>query len=106
VSDKLGVELVKGWICDSCEEISGEASGDPLYECGNCGSFLRSNSYADNHQCPECAKWGSKRGANGCPECEDGVQEECDVLHCQDCNEYFAIGESCPICEATQESEE
>lgn len=69
-------DVIDALQCDSCDIIIDpeEQSPEPLYDCNNCGTaFLRSSSYTgDNHQCPDCLKFASKRTDKGCPECEDG----------------------------------
>lgn len=71
-------ETVAYW-CDECERHHTQeevTDSGPLYECGNCGTvFTRANSANDNHQCPDCNKFGSKLADFSCPE---GNEDELD----------------------------
>jgi DNA-directed RNA polymerase subunit RPC12/RpoP len=71
-------ETVVYW-CDECDRYHTQEQaeeGGPLYECGNCGTtFTRTNSANDNHQCPDCNKFGSKLADVSCP---DGNETEMD----------------------------
>jgi DNA-directed RNA polymerase subunit RPC12/RpoP len=78
--------LVEMYRCEECNNLYDEEQaleGGPLYECGECGmTFSRANSANDNHQCPDCHKFGSKVADVSCP---DG----CDVeLAAEDALEY------------------
>lgn len=85
------IEEFNGFVCYSCEEhIAGEDVSSPLYECGNCGTqFTRDTSANDNHQCPDCNKFGSKVADQGCPECNEGELTEFEGWFCADCETYF-----------------
>jgi hypothetical protein len=63
--------------CDKTYEEDAVTDAGPLYECGGCGTiFTRSTSANDNHQCPECNKFGAKMADVSCPEgCEDELEE-------------------------------
>lgn len=86
----ITVDLERGYWCNSCEEVVEEP--EPLYECGECGTFLRSNSYADNHQCGSCGKFGSKVTATACPSCEEEV-EEAEIATCPFCENGVIVDE-------------
>lgn len=98
----LEVELTTAYRCDECDKVSDEEEaneGGQVYECGNCGTrFNRSGSANDNHQCPDCNKFGAK--------CEDGEQGK----SCPDCMgtvtevEVFAC--PCPECSSHHTEEE
>ena len=92
----MEMTLVKGWGCESCEfTIQDPADNDdisPLYECGNCGTtFNRANSANDNHQCPNCNKFGAKVAEYCCPDCESVELEEIDILVCGGCDEVVRV---------------
>lgn len=84
----------KGFRCVDDEDhvyTSEDDLGPALYECGECGTiFNRDNSANNNHQCPQCNKFGSKLDAHSCPECEGAEVEEVDVIECSECGEFFA----------------
>lgn len=67
----------EAYKCDSCDELvkveDAEDAG-PLYECVSCGTrYNRANSHTgDNHQCPDCLKFGQKVADLCCPECDEG----------------------------------
>lgn len=72
--------------CESCErtyENEEVTEAGPLYECGNCGTvFNRANSANENHQCPDCNKFGSRMGDEdwSCPEGCEELPEEIEAL--------------------------
>jgi len=71
------VEIKKLKVCNSCNETEETVDPEPLYECSNCGTqFTRSNSYNENHQCPDCMRFGSKVTDFGCPDCNDEMEEK------------------------------
>ena len=83
------IALRTAYRCDSCDEIWDETLGEPLYECGECGTiFSRSNS-ADggSHRCPQCNRFAGKLADDGCIECETGEVEEVQALECPHCKE-------------------
>ena len=79
--------------CLSCDAISEEGSGEPLYECGSCGTiFNRNQSTYGNHQCPDCNKFASKLASDSCSECEEGEIEDIRAEYCEECSEWFEEG--------------
>jgi DNA-directed RNA polymerase subunit RPC12/RpoP len=100
------LEACEVWTCTSCDESFDAAdvdADDKIYECGDCGPFMKSETDTDNHQCPECHHFGSKvKDFSGvpCPDC--GADGELDGpkegLICLSCNRVFLqepIGEEC-----------
>ena len=82
-------ETIPRLKCQNCEEVVEEDAG-PLYECGDCGTtFNRENSYANNHQCPDCHKFAAKIAEKSCPQCCEGELEEVEVFVCPECDEGF-----------------
>lgn len=87
--EEMEPEKSTAYKCEECEEIVEAGSGEPLYECGECGTkFNRSSSHTgDSHQCPECQKFGHKIADDSCPECEAGELTEIEVVTCPHCQE-------------------
>lgn len=83
-----------GYVCDDCEAIA-EEEGPALYECGDCGEvFNRNNSANDNHQCPQCNKFGSKKADASCMECEVGELKAVFTLECECHHETHVVGDA------------
>jgi transposase len=70
-------ETVKALQCQGCEKIFDESeSGGRLYECNECGNFRQDETDNQNHQCPNCHKFGHKVSEHTCPDgCSDEVEE-------------------------------
>ena len=97
----MTLEAAKAYKCTDCGEIAAESSEEVLYECGNCGPFIRSNSAdGDSNRCPQCNKFGAKLADEACESCEAAGGEEIDAYHCTECNSYFEEpdGGECPDC--------
>ena len=94
-------EAVRAYKCTDCGDIAAESSEEVLYECGNCGPFIRSNSAdGDSNRCPQCNKFGAKLADEACESCEAAGVEKTDAYHCTECNRYFEEPDDgeCPDC--------
>lgn len=93
--EEFGEGPIGGYYCPGCDAIfadnDGEKEPEPLYECASCGTtFTRSGSLTgDNHQCPDCGKFGAKISPMGCPECQQGELESIGLYQCDVCQELF-----------------
>ena len=87
------------WHCDECDAYSEETGGN-LYECGECGTFFtRATSANDNHQCPDCSRFGSRTGEQGCVECGEGAVEQLPAAECLDCGEIVEDTDDQGLCD-------
>ena len=89
MAKQLTITLADGhfWYCDECETYS-EESGGNQYECSECGeTFTRATSANDNHQCPDCMKFGARTGEQGCIECGEAAVEQREAVQCMGCDE-------------------
>jgi len=81
--------------CPDCDEefTDGEPlETEPKYECSGCGNeFLRSDSYNDGAQCPDCYKFSGKLTDDAHVGCGGNLEdaEEITVLKCERCDEEF-----------------
>lgn len=89
------IEVVEGFRCTDCEALSEEGSGEPLYECGDCGTrFTREESQTgDSHKCPDCGKWSAKVADDVCEECGEGETEKVLLFECPGCGELVLLDE-------------
>lgn len=67
----------EAYKCDSCDHVASPddvEESNPLYECTACGEIFTRERSMDgaSHKCPECSKFGTKKGEIACPECEEG----------------------------------
>lgn len=88
---KVLVQEVERFLCHECETAH-EEYGPPLYECSTCGEFTRDESLNDNHQCPTCAKFGSKVAEYTCPDCNAEISGELSYIYMaldRDGNEHY-----------------
>ncbi len=95
------LEAVRAYKCTDCGDIAAEASEEVLYDCGNDGPFIRSNSAdGDSNRCPECNKFGAKVADEACGSCQAAGVEEIDAYHCTGCGAYFEEpdDDECPDC--------
>lgn len=71
------------WTCTCGGSEDEEPDADTLYECQDDGTFKRSDTENNNHQCPQCKKFGSKQAEGPiCPDCSEAVMEEQSVDGC------------------------
>lgn len=82
------VMLVDGYKCLECDEYT-EGDDGPLYECSSGTVFTRGSSANENHQCPECNKFGAKQAEHGCPACQHGELESMSLWFCGNCDTYL-----------------
>ncbi len=74
--EEAGHEVMESKVCeDVCNPEDGTDlySLDIRYECSNCGEFLRSETNNENHQCPQCNKFGQKMG-HACLDCGEEAE--------------------------------
>lgn len=64
--------------CTACQTVTApEDAGPPVYECGQCGSFVSD----EGSRCPTCNKFARKDGDRSCPDCELPDLTEVQLWH-------------------------
>lgn len=86
--------IIDVYNCDGCDTVYGDGDDglEPVYECNSCGEvFTRSNSNnGNNHQCPQCLKFGAKLSDHGCTNCNQET-EMMDGVVCDECGESILV---------------
>lgn len=84
-------ESFDGFVCEECGEVSEDDDG-PLYECSSCGAvFTRGSSANDNHQCPDCNKFGAKQAEHGCSACQSAEANVVTIIQCPHCENLMEV---------------